>query len=198
MSWKNQWIGMLGVALASTALSVNLLRPAPKIGYVDTAGMMVQFSEAIKAQKELEKSKEEWQKNIKLIQDSLQAAVTAVKTEYESAPAARKQALRAGMERWNQDLNRYSRTVQEMSEKKDQELMTPVIQKFNAFVQQWGKENGYSMIFGTTSNGNLLQAESACDLTSTMLSALNERYREIPAPTQVSSAAAVKDSALAN
>lgn len=198
MFWKIQWVGILGVILAAIALAMNLMRPVPKIGYVDTATLMSQFTEAVAAQKELNKSKDEWGRNAKVIQDSLQAAMNAIKSEYETASPARKQALRSGMERWNQDLSRYSHTVKELAANRDQELMTPVIQKFNIFVQQWGKDHGYSMIFGTTSNGNLLQAESASDLTSLLLSELNERYRDLPSQPQASSSTTSKDSVLAN
>jgi len=62
-------------------------------------------------------------------------------------------------------------------EKKDETEMTQsVLNQVNSFVEQYGKEKGYDIVFGTTNSGNLLYAKESMDITKEVLEALNANY----------------------
>ena len=74
--------GTLGVHVVAPALiaaaiawSAWFLKPSPRIAYVDTAKLMVGFSEASRVQNELQAEDEKWRKQLGVLQDSVQAAV---------------------------------------------------------------------------------------------------------------------------
>jgi outer membrane protein len=174
------WSGPLGLALGACALGLHMANRPPKIAYAETATLMTEFSEAIKARKQFEDQSREWNGNIKTLNDSLNAAMDKLKMEYEKASPARKEELRTLLQKRNEDLQRYTNAVKKMSDEKEKELMGPVIQKMNAYMKTWGKQHGYSLILGTTNGGNILQADARLDVTAALLQELNEHYKDLP------------------
>jgi outer membrane protein len=174
------WFGPIGFALGACALGLHLSNRPPKMAYAETATLMTEFSEAIKAKKQFEAQSQEWDKNIKTLNDSLNAAMERLKSEYEKSSNVQKNELRALLQKRNEDLQRYTTAVKKMSEEKERELMGPVIQEMNAYMKTWGKQHGYAFILGATSGGNILQADPRLDVTTILLSDLNEHFRDLP------------------
>jgi len=183
------WTGPLGLALGACALGLHLANRPPKIAYAETATLMTEFSEAIKARKQFEDQSKEWDGNIKTLNDSLNAAMNKLKVEYEKASPAKKDELRTLLQKRNEDLQRYSNAVKKMSDDKEKELMGPVVKEMNAYMKIWGKQHGYSLIFGTTSGGNILQADAGLDVTSNLLQDLNSHYKDLPVAESAKAAA---------
>lgn len=176
-----QWIPAgLVLTITMSIMALMWAHRGPKVGYAETSVLMSQFSESIKAQKAFEDDQKEWENNLKLINDSLNASMNRLKLGYEKAPKKDQETMRDNLEKWNDNLQRYKEAVKTMSEDREKELMEPVIGKLNEFLKQWGKQHGYDILFGATSGGNLLQANTAFDVTSQLLSDLNERYKDVP------------------
>jgi outer membrane protein len=72
--------------------------------------------------------------------------------------------------------------VKQQAAAKDGELMDPVVKKVNSFLDLWGKQHGYDLIFGTMSGGNVLQANPAFNVTAAVLKDLNAQYKSVPKP----------------
>jgi outer membrane protein len=45
-------------------------------------------------------------------------------------------------------------------------------------VEEYGKENGYDLILGTTTSGNILYGTEKKDITEQVLNALNNAYEK--------------------
>lgn len=177
-----QWmIGITALAVSVLALSVSWMSRGPKIGYAETSVLISEFSASAKARAEFEAAQKEWDKNLNLLNDSLMAAMENMKANYDKAPAAERQRLRGHLEKRNDDLQRYTNAVKRMSEEKERELMEPVIRKVNAFLDLWGRKNGYDMVLGTLTGGNILQADPDLNVTARVLKDLNAHYRDLPA-----------------
>jgi outer membrane protein len=174
------WTGPIGLALGACALGLHLAHRPPKIAYAETATLMTEFSEAIKARKQFGEKSKEWDGNIKALNDSLNTAMEKLKTEYEKASPARKEELRTILQKRNEDLQRYTNAVKKMSDEKEKELMGPVIQEMNAFMKTWGNQHGYSLILGTTNGGNILQADAGLDVTAGLLRDMNDHFKDLP------------------
>jgi outer membrane protein len=197
---KNLVIGALALTLALSSGIISWTGRPSKIGYAETSVLLTEFSEAVKAKKKFEESQQEWDKNLATLNDSMTAAMQNMKQNYEAAPAPEKQRMRALLEKRNDDLQRYSNAVKRMSEEKERELMDPVVKKMNAFLDQWGRKHGYSLILGTMTGGNILQADPDLNVTTQVLKDMNAHYADLPekpsSPVSVpdSSGVARKDS----
>jgi outer membrane protein len=184
------WTGPVGLALGACALGLYFANRPPRIAYAETATLMTGFNEAIKARKQLEDQSKEWDGNIKTLNDSLNAAMDRLKSEYDKAPPARKNELRALLERRNEDLQRYTNAVKKMSDQKEKEVMGPVINEMNAFMKTWGKQHGYALILGTTNGGNILQADPELDVTANLLLDMNGHFQDLPIADKAGATAA--------
>lgn len=180
---KQNLISILALAVAVGTAGLGIFMRPAKIGYAETSVLLSEFSEAVKARQEFERAQEEWDKNIKNINDSLLAAMERLKTSYEKAKPREKEALSRDLNRWNADLNRYTQATRKMAEEKERALMAPVLDKMNRYMKSWGEKRGYDLIFGTTSGGNILQADAAYNVTSLLLKDLNVHYSNLPPST---------------
>ncbi|HEX2957708.1 MAG TPA: OmpH family outer membrane protein [Chitinispirillaceae bacterium] len=61
---------------------------------------------------------------------------------------------------------------------REQELMQPVIDKINKFMELWGAKHGYRFVFGTMAGGNIVMADRKYDVTTKVIQDLNEHYKK--------------------
>lgn len=177
---RNNILAGIALVLALGALLWHKMERPPKIAYVETSVVMTQFSEAITARHEFENSQKEWDGNLKRLNDSLVSAMGRMKGNYDKAPESEKKKMRDELDKRNDDYQRYIAAVKKMSQDKEQELMEPVIKKINGYLDIWGKQHGYDLIFGTMTGGNILQANTAFNVTSRVLKDMNDQYKDLP------------------
>jgi len=180
--WKRNVIGILALIVAITAVAglIHSRTQEKKIGYAETSVVLSEFTEAIKARKQFEESQKEWERNLKTLNDSMGAAMDRMKKGYDAAGKEERQRMQATLQQRNEDLQRYSNAVKKMSNDREKELMDPVIKKVNGFLELWGRQHGYDLIFGTMTGGNILQADPKLNLTVSILKDLNEQYKDLP------------------
>lgn len=148
----------------------------PRIGIVDNSVVLTQFSEALEAKKELGAANAEWDRNIGVIKDSLQAIMDTLSAKYANAKEPERKKMQESLNRWNAEYNRYTAAVEKMRPEKQKEILTPVLEKVNAFVKNWAKQNGYQVVLGTGNGGVVLSVAEAFDVTSQVVSDLNKLY----------------------
>ena len=73
------------VIAAAIAWTAWFLKSSPRIAYVDTAKLMVGFSEASRVQNELQAEDEKWRKQLGVLQDSVQAAIDTMSRYFDKA-----------------------------------------------------------------------------------------------------------------
>jgi outer membrane protein len=158
-------------------LLVNWLFFTPRLAYIETPKILENFNEAIKIRTQLTTEKDSLEKQIKTMQDSLQRVASSIIADYDKASEKQKATMQAEVVRINAQ---FTTTVNELQQKvssREQELMAPVLQKINDFLQIWGHDHHYSMILGTLAGGNIVAADRKLDVTMKVLHDLNEKYK---------------------
>ena len=151
--------------------------PKPKIAYIDSGKLLISFSESAKIQNELKAEEEKWQKDLKILQDSLKTAVDIMSNEYDNATPARKKDLQDNLSARNQQINNFCQANLRKMDEMRQKKMTGVVEKINIFVAEYGKKKHYSVILGTGPGGNIIFGNQAYDITDEVAAGLNERYK---------------------
>jgi outer membrane protein len=144
-----------------------------RIAYVENGKIIDGFNEAIAARKLLAAEAADLQKQVNAQQDTLKM----IFDKFQSAPAGRKEQLQAEFQRRNALYNQVGQAAQEKSALREGEIMTPVSQKINDFLEIWGHQHNYDFILGTTSSGNLVQANKKLNVTLEVLEDLNKKYK---------------------
>jgi outer membrane protein len=161
-------------SLAFLLLGINAFAQAPlKIGYVDSEVILTQFSEAIKAQGDLDA----FTKKLTDQRDSLQLAFQQAYADYQKqgqtmAPdkkAAAEQKLVQmdnDFRQWTQE--KFAQGTGEVY-KKQEELLAPVKAKIYAAIQKVAKDENMQFVFDKSGDILLLYADSAFDITYKVL-----------------------------
>ncbi len=152
----------------------------PKIGYVETPVLLQGFVGSEEARLQFVEAQKSWDINLKLFQDSIRAQVDLMNKSYNSMSPAQQSGARGRLDSLQDAFEEYQRRVKQLSVTKEQELMTPVLSKVNAFLKEWGDANGYTMVFGTLQGGNILYADTNANVTQAVLKDLNAKYQRLP------------------
>lgn len=78
-----------------------------------------------------------------------------------------------------QQISNYQQAIQKQIQEEDQKMTQTVINDINDYVKEYGKKQGYRIIFGAKGSGNIMYAEDVSDLTQTVLDGLNAEYEGI-------------------
>jgi outer membrane protein len=73
----------------------------------------------------------------------------------------------------------YNRLAQEFqgNNKADEERYSREIwQQINQYTKDFGKKNGYAVIYGANGSGSIMYADTTLDITAPVLLYINERY----------------------
>ncbi|MBI5216821.1 MAG: OmpH family outer membrane protein [Ignavibacteriae bacterium] len=168
----NYKVGILLVValVAYTAVMTTMeFRKTTKVGYINTASLMEKYPAALKAREELNKKTEEWKKNLQ----TLETELTQLNQDLVQNAAKWKQDVLAQkqetMKKKQAEYAQYNRAISEKAAKTEAELFQPVYNDLNLKIADYGKHEGYDIILGTMSGGNILFAQDGVDLTQKFL-----------------------------
>lgn len=151
----------------------------PKVAYVRSGELVYGYKGMKEAEEKYQQFAQQMQANADTLQFDFQRAVTTYRNEAaklsEKERADREQKL--GIQ--EQTLHRYVEAMKERTSGEEERMTTGVLNQINAFVEQYGKENGYTIILGTTTSGNVLYGDPAMDISKEVLAALNADYHGI-------------------
>ncbi len=148
-----------------------------KTAYVDTSELMKDYQEA----KDVENK---YKAKATVMEKKLDGEVAKFKTD---AAAFQKNAQANGQE-WaqknGQALQQREQQLQGSSQQMMQQLqeqsgaeMDKIVKEVKQFIKDYGKQNGYSYIYGTGSPATVLYAEDKYDITKEITELLNAKYK---------------------
>lgn len=135
-------------------------------GYKRTKIVKAEFDEKAKTMKaNVDSLVSNWQEELKGYEKE---RINMSKKELEL-----KQELLANQQ---QQINNYQQAVQKQLVEEDKKITQTVINDINDFVKEYGKKQGYKVIFGATGNGTIMYGEESSDLTDQVLEQLNKEF----------------------
>lgn len=147
-----------------------------RIAYVNSTELVYGFNGMKEANQRLTNETAQYKNAI----DSIEQAFAIIVEDYKA-----KQGTMSESERLNQEKNlndiyqrneNYKARIQEIIDKKDQELTQGVLSQINSYIEEYGKAHGYDIIFGTGNGGLVLYGDDAIDITQELLLEMNESY----------------------
>ena len=148
-----------------------------KTAYVDTAELMKAYQEA----KDIELK---FKNKAAAMDKKMEADVAKFKTD---AMAFQKSAQANGQE-WAQKNGQVLQQREQQLQMQQQQMgdqlqtqstteMDKIVKEVKQFIKDYGKENGYSYIYGTGSPATVLYAQDKYDITQEITDLLNEKYK---------------------
>lgn len=174
----SQCAGKADNQVATTPASANAELSGMKIAYVEIDTLLAKYNFCIDLNEAMVKKSE----NVRMTLNQKMTALnkkTGIPKKYESNAFL-------SPERAQQEYNRLAKMeqdLQELSNKLQNGLMEDnnansllFRDSINAFLKEYNKTRGYSLIFSNTGFDNLLYADSAYNITKEIVDGLNARY----------------------
>lgn len=162
-------IVILLILYASIISTLNFLNSS-KVGYIDSSILMEKYPPAITAREEFQRKSLTWKENVKTLESEL---MQMNKELIESSNHFSKKDIQEKQEaikKKQNDYANYSKAINEKAVELEKELFEHVFTELNNRINDFGKENGYEIIFGTLTGGNILYGSNNNDLTEEFLS----------------------------
>ena len=175
-----KWIAPLSLMVALAALFMALQRPPQdgetlKLGFVRTAELLAQTDLAKEAREKLDAEKASMDENLRAMQKSMTEGHETFLKEQEGLSAeARKKRIQE-LAKLEGDLNRYETAAVTKLRQKEQEIMQPVFEILNKRIADFAEKEGYTLIWGTLAEGNILYGTDAADITDTLIEEVNRQ-----------------------
>lgn len=160
-----------------TNVAINDKSETLKTAYVDTGILMKEYQEA----KDVEAK---YKSKAAVLEKKLDAEIAKFKSD---ATAFQKNAQANGQE-WTQkngqELQQREQQLQMQQQQIGQQLqeqssaeMDKIIKEVKQFIKDYGKQNGYSYIYGSGMPATILYAEDKYDITKEISDLLNDKYK---------------------
>ena len=160
------------LALICTLTLAGFAHADNKVGIVDLKKAVPSTTEGKKIKADLEAEFNKKKKELESQEDTLKK----MRDEIEKKKAVLSEsALAKKQEDFNNEMVKYRDVVGKSQmdfQKKQQDLMTPIMQKMKKAIEQVAKEKGYSMIL--EDNSSILYSVSADDLTDEVIKAYDK------------------------
>jgi len=167
-------------ALALTAPS-SLVAQAPavmKIGFVDSRAIMEQAPGREAAQQAFEREAQQWQSQVKKMQDSLQSLVSGYQRDESKMTATQKETRANTIRTTEEQFGQRTQQLNEQAQKRQQELMQPILEGVKAVLEEVRAAEGYGVVLDVAAGPMVVAADKSLDLTQKVVARLKQR----PAP----------------
>ncbi|MCF2875146.1 MULTISPECIES: OmpH family outer membrane protein [unclassified Tenacibaculum] len=168
---------LAALALIFSILTFFLSQNSSELVYVDVNKLLDGYKRTKVVRAEFEKKAKvlksnvdslvvDWQKELKLYEKE--------RSGYSKKELKLKQELLGNKQ---QQINNYQQAIQKQIQEADKKATQTVVNDINDYVKEYGKENGYKIIFGASGSGNVMYADESSDLTAVVLEGLNKEFQ---------------------
>lgn len=159
---KEFWIGTMGVLLALLSFGYSFyLNDKNKIAYVRSSEVLEQYKGMKYAHSLVEQNNSALRIKIDSIKIEYDKIMTSIKKEQEKAQQA------------NNYFEKEITLLQEEFKNKNQNLVKVQLDKINTYIEKYSDSNGYKLVLGVATGGNILYGQKALDITEEITKGLN-------------------------
>jgi outer membrane protein len=167
---------LLSAAVLFICSSFTFAQNAPKLGYVDSQVILNQFSEAVKAQGDLDALTNRWSAQLDSMTLSYQQGMADYQKQVNTMPEDKKMTAQKDLIAKEQSILDFRRQKfgQNTGEiyLKQEEIFTPVKTKIYKAIEVVAKEEGMQFVFDKSGDIILLYADTSFDITYKVLDRL--------------------------
>lgn len=173
MNYKS--IILLSLTIGALVLSIWAKLSAPKIAYVNSYQLVEKY-EGMKEAREVYMGKiKMWQNKSDSLRSRLEYELQMLDS-LKLLPKEKSDLMRQ-IEHDKLKYHELEQKVAQLTQSEGQTLTEGLLNQINRFVEKYGKEQGYDMIFGTGETGTIIYGKEAINITDQILEGLNKEYK---------------------
>jgi outer membrane protein len=179
-------------ALLIIAVSISLIAcnktaevKEVKTAYVDTSVLMKEYTEAKDLEAKYKAKSEEKGRLLQAEINRFKEDASNFKSQAQANGQAWAQQRGAELQQREQQLGNAQQALAQQLQQESGAEMDSLVSGVKKFIKTYGKEKGYSYIYGTGDAASILYAEDKYDITKDVIKALNEKYKTPAAKEEV-------------
>ena len=149
---------------------------SPKIGYIQSIYLLENFEGTKEAYSTYQEKVADWKINADTLKTMYQATFASYKENEKNLSSKDKQKAQQDLLLKKQKYEQYQQAIQQKGAEEDQKITEGVFKQIDAYVKAYAKANGFDLIIGVGTDGNLLYGEDSYDLTEEVLEDINKKY----------------------
>ena len=164
-------IAIFSLILGVVALTLNIitLNHSKKIGYVDTSKVFEDYA----GKKELSNKLDIDKLMQKSMVDSLVLQLNVLKNRID---VGGEKSLKEEFNEKQKNLSELLTKLEDRNSMVEKQYSDQIIKQINQYTYDYGKENGYDIIFGANGSGNIMYGNDKVDITKQITDFLNKKY----------------------
>ena len=160
-------------------LTLSSCQDEKKIGFVDNGIIINEYQEKKDIETKFQAKEDVFKKKADSISQAFQLEVQNTQLSARKSSQQKAQELMQGLQQKQQMLQQQMQIEQQQLTQEFQTEIDTLISKVKTFVKDYGKNNGYTYILGTSDNAaTVLYGTDENDLTQVVLDALNAEYKK--------------------
>ena len=163
------------IAIGAVAISLISCNQE-KTAYVDTTKVIQDYQEMKDVESKFEARRDSLTQLITGPQQQFQQEVQEYQQGMNSMSASQRQAKEQELQQKGQRLQQQQQMIGQQLRNDSDTAIDEVVEKVKDFVAEYGKENGYTYIFGSNESANIMYAKDGLDITDEIVKKLNESY----------------------
>jgi outer membrane protein len=168
------------LCIAIAFLVVQYTGKDKELVYVDTARLLTEYKGMIDVQKSIDEKNKTYRARIDTLGSELQQQMKKYEEERASLSSNEVRLSEEVLRSKQQQFEQYRQAMEQKAAEGAQQLQSKVLAAANDYIKGYAQKKRYKIILAASSNGNILYAEEALDVTGEVIRGLNENYTPQP------------------
>ncbi len=171
---------LLIIAISISVVACNKTAPEVKevkTAYVDTSELMKEYTEAKDLEAKYKAQSEEKGRQLEAEIKRFKQDAANFQSQAQANGQEWAQKRGAELQKREQQLGYAQQALAQQLQQESGAEMDSLVTGVKKFIKDYGKEKGYSYIYGTGDAASILYAEDKYDITKEIIKALNEKYK---------------------
>ena len=143
-----------------------------KYGFINSTQIVAQAPGAAEARQSLEAEMQGYRVELDRLEAELDSLQTNLERQGTSLSATARQQRQTELQTKFGAYQQRAAELQQTAQRREQELVAPIMQRVSGVIESVRVEGGYGLIFDTAAQGVIVAADPALDLTSVVLQKL--------------------------
>ena len=174
---SNKVLLMIAISISVVACNKTAEVKEVKTAYVDTSVLMKEYTEAKDLEAKYKAQSEEKGRQLEAEINRFKQDAANFQSQAQANGQEWAQKRGAELQKREQQLGYAQQALAQQLQQDSSIEMDSLVSGVKKFIKAYGKEKGYSYIYGTGDAASILYAEEKYDITKDIVNALNEKYK---------------------
>ena len=174
----------LALVLTAVAGGTAAAQTAPKFGYVNSAAILAQAPGRAEAEAQFNNEVKAYQAQLQRMSDSLQLLASNFDKEAPKLDSATRETRAKSIRSKETDYQTRARNLDEQMQKRQAELVRPIMEQLQKIIEAVRTEDNYAMIFDVGSQTSVIvAADKNLDITQKVLARVKAAPKPVASPS---------------